>query len=432
MKNGMFTGWKEVFRFTFEQNIKTKSFKTALVSISALLFIIFFAVNMGAGYYKDSKKPDKVEENTIKEIFVLNDTGIDSEQLIMFNQYSEFAKDVKVMIADKTDDINQIIEESNQNGTEIMAVEISEKTEDEDICFEILVKQSEACSDKMVNNVSNEFMEYFDECKLISAGIDEGTVSIITSGSVSYAVDVKEAEKSLGEILMGVFMPMIVVFVMYMLVLMHGQSISKIIVIEKNSKLMETLLISVKPYAIILGKILAMYIVAVIEVFVWVLSGIAGYLISDKIAAGMFQKYENPIGSVIKIMKNGAGHAFTPEAVAVCVLAVLIGFFAYCVLAGLITSNITKAEDLANGTSIYQMIVVAGFILSYFLPLIKSESPLINILRYVPVTSVFMLPADILMGSISIAGSLISILILFVVIAVMIVLTGKIYKKKVF
>lgn len=432
MKNGMFTGWRDVFKFTFEQNVKTKSFKTALIGISALLFLVFFAVNMGVGYYKDSKKPKKEVKNTISEIYVLNDTAIDNGNLTAFNEYSGFEKDVKVTVVNRVDEIKTFIEESNKNESEVMSIEISESTENGNICYEFLINQSEACRDKTVKKVADEFAEFFDECKLRSVDIEADKMLVIMSGSSSDTMDIKEADKSLGEILMGVFMPMIVILVMYMLVLMHGQSISKIIVVEKNSKLMEMLLISVKPYAIILGKILAMYVVAIIEIFAWAVSGVAGYIISDKIAGNMFDKYKNPINMIIKLMHDDTKQAFSIESVIICVAAVLIGFLAYCVLSGLITSNITKAEDLANGTSVYQIIVVAGFLLSYMLPLVKSDSPLINVLRYFPVTSAFMLPSDVLMGSISIAGSLISILILLVTTAVMIILTGKIYKKKLF
>ena len=46
MKKGMFTGWKDVLNFTFIQNTKTKTFKTSLIGIAALIFIIFFGANV--------------------------------------------------------------------------------------------------------------------------------------------------------------------------------------------------------------------------------------------------------------------------------------------------------------------------------------------------------------------------------------------------
>lgn len=53
----MFTGWKDVLNFTFIQNTKTKTFKTSLIGIAALIFIIFFGANVIMGYMSD--KGDK-------------------------------------------------------------------------------------------------------------------------------------------------------------------------------------------------------------------------------------------------------------------------------------------------------------------------------------------------------------------------------------
>ena len=39
-------GWKDVFSFTYTQNVKGKTFKAALYGIAALIFIIFLAINI--------------------------------------------------------------------------------------------------------------------------------------------------------------------------------------------------------------------------------------------------------------------------------------------------------------------------------------------------------------------------------------------------
>ena len=360
MKKGMFTGWKDVFRFTFEQNVKTKSFKTAIVGISLLIFIIFFAINMGVGYYKDSKKPKKQMENEVTSLYIYNDTRIEDEMLLSFVQDYEFASELNISIVEKKEDIEQNIADAEEQKEKVMSVAITETVEEE-LTYELLFDQSEECSNSNVERIAEDFAEYFEECKLMSAGIDESKMLVVMSEVYANTMDIEEADKSLGEILLGIFMPMITTLIIYMLVLMHGQSISKIIVVEKNSKLMETLLISVKPYAIILGKILAMYVVAIIQMAAWVVSGVAGYIVGDKLAGSMFEKYENPVNMLINLVRDNAQQAFSAQAVIICILSVLVGFLTYCVLAGLITSNITKAEDLANGTSVYQIIVVIGF-----------------------------------------------------------------------
>lgn len=431
MKNGMFKGWKEVFGFTFEQNVKNKSFKIAIISLSLLMFVVFFAINIGMGYYKNKdKKESKKEENQISTIYILDESDIQKLELQKFSEFDEYLSEVNINIAEDSEEIDEIIRKADEAEENVIAFEIKNNSEEK--CYEILVKQSSACEDENVDKIAEIFEEYFSEQKLLLSGIEEVKMNVIMSENGSSVIDVDEADKTFGEIMLGIFLPMIVVLAMYMLVLLHGQSISKNLMIEKNSKLMETLLVSVKPYAIILGKVLAMYLIAIIEIATWIISGILGYVISNEIAKSMFDGYKNPIGELIGLVQDNSASAFSTEAYILCILSVFIGFMAYCVLSGLITSNITKAEDLANGTTVFQMIVVIAYLLAYLVPLMDAESVLVKVMRYVPVTSAFMLPSDILLGNISMTGSAISLGLLVISIVIMIFFTGKIYKKKVF
>lgn len=97
--------------------------------------------------------------------------------------------------------------------------------------------------------------------------------------------------------------PMIFCLALYMIILIHGQSISKAIIADKSSKLIEMLLTSVKPYAIIAGKVLGVATVAIGQMLVWLGSGVMGYLIGNEIAKTMNSQYINYVGEVIKLCK---------------------------------------------------------------------------------------------------------------------------------
>lgn len=433
MKNGAFTGWKEVFNFTFGQNVKTKSFKVAFISLSLLMFVIFFGINICYGYFKDkdNKKEDGKEVvNEINKLYLYSDFDVKDLDFNTFKDYDEYLSELEIIIISDKEEVSKRIEKDSKEEIKSISFEIYDKTDDE--CFEILVNQSEECDDKNVDKITGLFEEYFEEQKLVMAGISSEKIQFVLSGFNSDLVNITEADKSLAEMILGMFLPMLIVLIMYMLILLHGQSISKSLMIEKNSKLMEMLLISVKPYAIVLGKLLAMYLIAIIEILAWILSGIIGYVVGDKLAGKLFEGYSNPISNVLDMIRKNAEGAFSTEAYVLCIFSVLIGFLAYCILAGLITSNITKAEDLSNGSTVFQGIVVIAFMLTYLLPIMQIDGVIMDVMRYVPITSPFMLPSDILLGNISILGSFISLGILICSIIIMIFFTGKIYKKKLF
>lgn len=436
----MFTGFKEVFTFTFVQNVKTKSFKTAVIGVSLLLFIAFFAVNMITGAYKDHKYKDKdkkEEKNTVEKLFFTNMTQMKDFDIRPFAAFDEFEREMGIVdygsvskVEEET--IKKNIEAAEEREENVMFIILAEE-EEQDNCYEVRVYYSSGCKKAHVKQVAKDFTEYFDTCKLTLAGIDADAMELVMSDSMVGMDNIADADKSIGQIMIEIFVPMFVVLIMYMLILVHGQSISKIIVVEKNSKLMEMLLISVRPYAIIAGKVIAMYVVAVIEMTSWVLSSVLGYLISDRLAKEIFRHYDNPVMMVLRLLKNEINEAFGAPAVIMCIISVLIGFLVYCVLSAMIASGITKAEELANSSGIYQIIVVVGYMVAFFVPLAGDSNGLLaRVLRYIPVTSPYMLPSDVLIGSISVAGAVISNLILIATMLVMILFTGKIYKKKVF
>ena len=79
MNKGLFEGWAKVFKFTFSQNTKGKSYKFTLFGIGIFLFLLFFAINMLTGYFSDKdkeKKPQKIETVVIENLYYYSDENI--------------------------------------------------------------------------------------------------------------------------------------------------------------------------------------------------------------------------------------------------------------------------------------------------------------------------------------------------------------------
>lgn len=430
MKKGMFTGWKDVLNFTFVQNTKTKTFKASLIGIAVLIFIIFFSINVIMGYVSDNGNKKKGVVNKVDNISIINNIGIDDELLEKFKETYEYIVKSDITVYDNKK-VSEVVEGVEKN-TIVINLYKGEADEDKNIQYMLDVYATKDLSMKNVKKVVKEFSNYFDEIKYNLTSLEPEAMRIITSEYSVYSVDVNDKDESFGVIIARIFVPMMFVLLIYFMVLMYGQSISKSLIVEKNSKLMEMLLTSVKPHAIVLGKILAMYLNAIIQMGIWIISGVAGFIVGDKVAKNMFSNYDNAIVKVIRLLKEDSASAFSISAVIIGVLAIFVGFLLYCVFAALVASNITKAEELANGMSIFQMVTVAGFLGAYMLPLLQAESPIVDILRYIPVTSPFMLTSDVIIGNIGIAGACVSLLIMIGTTIVMIILTGKNYKKKVF
>lgn len=431
MKKGMFTGWKDVLNFTFIQNTKTKTFKTSLIGIAALIFIIFFGANVIMGYMSD--KGDKKKANVVNRadnIWIINEVEINNELLEEFKEADDYVKDSDIVVySDKK--ISEVVEDI-EDSTIVINVYKGEENEDKNVEYMLDVYATKDLSKKNVKKVAKAFSKYFDDTKYNLTSLNPDVMHIVTSDYTVYSVDVNEKEESFGVIIAKIFVPMIFVLLIYFMILMYGQSISKALIIEKNSKLMEMLLTSIKPHAIVLGKILAMYLNAIMQMGIWIISAVAGFIVGDRVAKNMFNSYDNSIIKVINLIRADSSSAFSVSAIIIGIAAMFIGFLLYCVFAALVASNITKAEELANGMSVFQMVTIAGFLGAYMLPLLQADSPIVDILRYVPVTSPFMITSDVIIGNIGIIGAIVSVFIMIAITVVMIIMTGKNYKKKVF
>lgn len=431
MKKGMFTGWKDVLDFTFVQNTKTKTFKASLIGIAALIFIIFFGANVIMGYMSD--KGDKKKANVVNKadnIWIINDVEINNELLEEFKEADDYVKDSNITVySDKR--ISEVVKDI-EGSTIVINVYKGEENEDKNVEYMLDVYATKDLSKKNVKKVAKEFSKYFDDIKYNLTSLNPDVMHIVTSDYTVYSVDVNEKEESFGVIIAKIFVPMIFVLLIYFMVLMYGQSISKALIVEKNSKLMEMLLTSIKPHAIVLGKILAMYLNAIMQMGIWIISGVAGFIVGDRVAKNMFDSYDNSIIKVINLIRADSSSAFSVSAIIIGIAAMFIGFLLYCVFAALVASNITKAEELANGMNVFQMVTIAGFLGAYMLPLLQADSPIVDILRYVPVTSPFMVTSDVIIGNMGIIGAIVSALIMIATTIVMIIMTGKNYKKKVF
>lgn len=431
MKKGMFTGWKDVLDFTFVQNTKTKTFKASLIGIAALIFIIFFGANVIMGYMSD--KGDKKKANVVNKadnIWIINDVEINNELLEEFKEADDYVKDSNITVySDKR--ISEVVKDI-EDSTIVINVYKGEENEDKNVEYMLDVYATKDLSKKNVKKVAKAFSKYFDDIKYNLTSLNPDVMHIVTSDYTVYSVDVNEKDESFGVIIAKIFVPMIFVLLIYFMVLMYGQSISKALIVEKNSKLMEMLLTSIKPHAIVLGKILAMYLNAIMQMGIWIISGVAGFIVGDRVAKNMFDNYDNSIIKVINLIRADSSSAFSVSAIIIGIAAMFIGFLLYCVFAALVASNITKAEELANGMNVFQMVTIAGFLGAYMLPLLQADSPIVDILRYVPVTSPFMVTSDVIIGNMGIIGAIVSALIMIATTIVMIIMTGKNYKKKVF
>ena len=112
--------------------------------------------------------------------------------------------------------------------------------------------------------------------------------------------DIYEAKTSKGNMLSSI--------VLFMLIFIYGQMVAQSIAQEKTSKVMELLLTSVRPLAIIIGKILAMGSLALIQFMMIIASGVLGIAVSTPLSSSIIGSSEET-GAVTSQLMNEVGNA---------------------------------------------------------------------------------------------------------------------------
>ncbi len=436
-----FRGFKDVLSFTYTQNIKMKSFKISTIITCLLFLIIFSLINILPVVIKDIDFEDEeIIETQLEEtnLYVVNNTDYDMIDINNFvenikNEYIDYKTEIKIIDLDLKSTGNENadlkkVEKFLENKSQSGVLSIEKKANIINLVFYF----SETQSEYMYNLLSEELIKDFDDYLYKKAGLNEYELNSDIDALYTSAIEIKIKEQEQAVEIIRIILPMLVSFIMYMLVLVYGQSITKSIMTERSSKLLETLLLNVKPYSVIAGKIVAMTIIALTQIVSFVLAGFIGNNVGYYLAKLIDDSHKSPIGELLKILsKSGLSDIFSPLKIIAVLLLITIGLMFYFIIAAFAAVNVKKIDDLSNAMAIFQIPVIIGFLGGYMLPMMGMPE-LVKIARMIPFISAFTLPADIVVSDASSLELLFSFTILLATCIIVTVFTGKIYKKRLF
>src|SRR6185503_8119023 len=161
-------------------------------------------------------------------------------------------------------------------------------------------------------------------------------------------------------------------FVMYLAILMYGQIVLGAVIEEKETRIAEILFSSVKPFALMMGKLVGVSLVALTQLAIWGLAfGVfAAYGVGVLVSSGM--KASIPNVPLLHFIYFG--------------LFFLLGFFIYATIYALVGSMVTTAQEGGQLAMPIILILVVSFYL--FLPVSRSpDSPFSFWVSMIPFTA---------------------------------------------
>lgn len=412
MKVNSLSGWKSVFTFTLGQTFKNKAF---LITLFILIILSLFSmplmhVIMSFGEDSDAISP-------INKVYVLNETTLDTVDFNPTLEDDRLDHIVFETTEETYDDLVKKVEDEEQDAVILTMTEL-------DGVFNLsLVKTSEGpVKDKhmalLMEVLKTEFrrslveeMEITDEqLALIDSSIRTRVSHLDADGSI-IETDLEAISDSEYWFIYGLL------FLVLMINIFAGTQVATSVVTEKSTKIVETLLISVKPLALMVGKIIAMLCAVVLQMAAVAL---AFFLSNSMTKLFLVKEGEDLIGS---FLPEGLFDNLNFFNVLLCVLLVVLGLIFYSILAGLAGATVSKLEEISEGISLFTFTNIAGMYVAMAASgiMMGVGSNGFVIFSYLfPLSSPFILPGAILIGEASwmiILGSLLlqvlSIILLF-------------------
>jgi ABC-2 type transport system permease protein len=191
--------------------------------------------------------------------------------------------------------------------------------------------------------------------RLADANIDAGIVRELSEPIDLQAVKVGTAgeEKDSGE---GFFLVFGIGFIIYLTILMYGQVVLGAVVEEKETRIAEILFSSVRPFPLMMGKLIGVSLVALTQLTIWATAFLAFTLFGVGVLASKGVALNIPHVPPIVFLYFG--------------LFFLLGYFIYATMYALVGSMVTTTQEGGQLAMPIILLLVVGFYLAF--PVIKS------------------------------------------------------------
>lgn len=436
-----FTGFVDIFKFAFVQTVKSKAFVVSQIIICAIALLIFPLITIFSGDGDDSEENEIASSEYIGTVFIQDEfkDGALAEAIAAELGSSEVYGDKKTVVVEKNDydDVFTQVEKSEQ-GDVLIRIQFIEDVNDVDYGFMYSVYYGEAI-DKL-SEAASELSVYIDDIHekvLASLLVEDETMASYISKEFSYEVNlvgadsqIVEDEGFLGQSEYWVTYAFLMVAILTISI--GGSKVAEQLVTEKTTKVIEYIMTSVKPMALITGKVLA----AAASVLFVIGSAVVCLLLSAVLNGVIFPNADGSIAIpevVVSFFNSDIMAGANPLSIVVAVLLLIGGVIFYGFIGGIAGATVSKVEEMAEGMKLYTFTMLIGAYLPMFMMIMSQASAgdwgiVTNIIYLLPLTSVFIVPAYILIGKVTLITGLISLVIMVLAVLLMLVIVSRIFE----
>lgn len=404
----------------FLTQVKKKSF--IILTLLAPIMIIAFGAIIGLMFKAN-------ESHSIIE--VVDKSGLFKDQL----KSNDKLNYVFVSSADEKSKINNLKGNESLDGILILPELKNQNFDDLEKNSRLVVNTKIGFDTKQ--RIVSDIINVIKKEKIKQLGIAENQLDNLDKSFTLRTINVSENNKEDSDLSFSVKtgLSMALMYVTFMFILIYGVRVMRSVLEEKNNRVVEIIISSVKPFELMMGKILGVTMVALTQFIIWITMSVIGALVLN---TGFSSIQKNiPGGNEEMISKLDIAQIATqvshsllelnfPLIIGVFIIYFLLGYIFYSSIYAAIGSAVDNETETQQFTLFAILPLTLGMYGSFSL-MNNPDGPLGFWLSIIPFTSPVAMIARIPFG-VPIWQLALSIVLLLGTTIFMIFLAGKIYR----
>ncbi|MFD1149500.1 ABC transporter permease [Saccharothrix hoggarensis] len=264
----------------------------------------------------------------------------------------------------------------------------------------------EGLSDELRNAIDLIVKQQVLDAQLAEAGVDPA----VLAGNVARAgvdvVTLEPADDRKGERLA---IGLVIAALLYYSLLVYGTMVAQGVVEEKSSRVVEILLATLRPWQLLLGKVVGLGLVGLLQLL---LIGGIGLVLSA-------------VSGVVDVAGVAGG------ALATGLLWYLLGFFLYATVFAAAASLVSRQEELQSVLTPISMSIVVAFVVGINLMISDPTGATVTVLSLLPPFAPILMPGRMAMGVAPAWQVLLAVVLALAAVALITWLGGKVYSNAV-
>ena len=273
---------------------------------------------------------------------------------------------------------------------EMNGVMIIPKKEIHELENSIEVLTNKNLSNEARKNIAGNISEIIKAEKINALGINTAQIEDLNKGVNLHVVNILEKEKKQDSFLVGVKsgLSIFLMYCVFTFIMMYGIRVMRSVLEEKNNRVVEILISSVKPFELMMGKILGVTGVALVQFGVWIVMIFASVMTLGSSNVGMVSGVAE-----VQMVLSALSQINYGLILFVFVIYFLLGYLFYSAMYAAIGSAVDNETETQQFTLFAILPMMLGFYgsitimnnpdgpMSFWLSMIPFTSPIAMLAR---------------------------------------------------